>query len=193
MKQSFIAAVEEFHSYFQKDKKEQFVGTFEKLAQVRALQKINGINLSPELEYFYSRYEPDFVFGYLTISFTSYSRLSSRQKGYEDSLNSGWTIFADMDDDPIVGNNNIRGTEILAAIEGISYYTIAPSLEKFVILCQILLETEIDNKAHEPDSEKDFEAYLEHHNKVVRSDFLSRANKLINPEHLSNLEHFFYS
>jgi len=47
--------------------------------------------------------------------------------------------------------------------------------------------------SHEPDSEKDFEAYLEHHNKVVRSDFLSRANKLINPEHLSNLEHFFYS
>ena len=147
-------------------------GSIEKRTTPILLTEIPEIKLSPELEFLYSNYDFDLTVGN-NIDLTRFDKLVNRQHGFatfsvdggktqipDPKWTSGWTVIADMNDDPIVANTNIDGTPILAAIEAVDYLEIAASLDIFFqILTELIYSSQL-HKENEPDSDEDFEGWI---------------------------------
>ncbi len=177
-------------------------GKIERRTNPISWTEIPEIKLSPELDFLYSNYDFDLTVGN-NIALTRFDQLVKRQRGFStfstDGGNtqipnpkwtSGWTVIADMNDDPIVANTNIAGTPILAATEAIDYLEIAPSLDIFFQILTELLNSSQLHIENEPDDEEELITYNE---KVVQPYFLKRVSVILSEEQLENIEIFLFS
>lgn len=185
--------------------KEQVYGEFEKRKEPRLWAKLLTVKLSPELEYFYSWYHCDALFGSPGISITPIERLERRQEGFASfSIDQGktmqpdpawdlqWTVFADVNDDPIVASTGQAGTPVLAAIEAVDYAVIAPSLESFFLMLTEMLEVTASLKAQQPISD-DTEEWIRFRAKVEAPAILNRLSEVVDNRYVQALGQFLYS
>jgi hypothetical protein len=196
--------IDRFHTT-SKRCKEQVYGEFEKRKVPRVLPKLPTVRLSPELEYFYSYYHCNGLFGSAGISITSIEKLERRQEGFasfstdqgktlqpDPAWNPQWTVFADVNDDPIVANTGQAGTPILAAIEAIDYKEIAPSLETFFLMLTEMMEVTASLKAQQPLSE-DTEEWIKFGIEVEAPATLKRLSEVVDNRYVQAWGHFLYS
>ncbi|MGI4743310.1 MAG: hypothetical protein ACRYG7_49800 [Janthinobacterium lividum] len=151
---SLAAALAEFYQLLHSPTR-QLVGVFGKREPSSGSASLAGIALSDELAFLYQQYTCDMMVTYANIAFTPVDKLARRQEGFASvSVDAGktlqpnptwvkgWTVFADINDDPIVADTTAPGTPVYAAIEGVQYHAIAPSLAVFIQLLNEMLKTE---------------------------------------------------
>lgn len=132
------------------------VGSFYKRDQVESSLNIGLDIISEDLRFFLTNYYSDGIFYNTNISFCSPQKLLHRQEGYNlDS--SKYTVFADVNEDPIVIDKKGR---IKVAIEAVDYRLISPSLENFLRIQLEFCKFDLENPNIGPDPENDFESYL---------------------------------
>ena len=180
-------------------------GKIEKRTNSIYLQEIQEIKLSPELKFLYNNYDFDLTVGN-NIILTNFNQLEKRQHGFstfstdggetqipDPKWTSGWIVIADMNDDPIVANTSIAGTPVLAAIEAVDYFEIAPSLDVFFqVLTELLKSSEL-HRGNKPDGDEDFEKWVTYNEKVVQPHFLKQISNILNKQQLNNIETFLFS
>jgi hypothetical protein len=112
----------------------QLIGRFEKREPPGVLPPVTDLPMSAEVAFFYQQYAGDMVVTYANIAFTPFEKLARRQEGFasfsldvgktlqpDPNWATGWLVFADSNDNPIVADTTSAGTPIYAAIEGIDY------------------------------------------------------------------------
>jgi hypothetical protein len=181
------------------------LGKIEKRQNPLSQVDISEIKLSSELDFFYRNYDCNLITINSNIALTPLTDLVRRQYGFatyskdygkteipDPAWTDGWIVFADMNDDPIVANTNIKGTPILAAIEGVNYIEIAPSLDVFFQILTKLLTSSQFHKENEPDADEDFEEWISYNEEIVQPYFLQQVTEMLDEEHLQNLKTFLY-
>ncbi|GEM_PF-1951954 len=181
------------------------LGTIEKKQNPISLKNL-PIKLSPELDFLYTNYDCNITITGNNIAFTEFHNLIKRQEGFatysidggktqikNPNWTEGWIVIADMNDDPIAANTNIEETPILAAIEGVNYMEIAPSLSAFFQILTELLKSSQLHKENEPDADENFEEWITYNQEIVQPNFLEQIRRIVNDEHLQNLKDFLFS
>jgi len=185
--------------------KDQVLGDFEKRQEPRLLPRLPTVRLSPELEYFYSWYHCDALFGSAGVSITPFEGLERRQEGFasfstdlgktmqpDPAWNRQWTVFADVNDNPIVADTGAAGTPVLAAIEAVNYEAVAPSLASFSLVLTEMMEVTASLKAQQPASE-DIEVLISFGEKVEIPATLKRLSEVVASPYVRAWGHFLYS
>ena len=103
-----------------------------------------------------------------------------------------WTVFADVNDDPIVASTGQPGTPVLAAIEAVDYTVIAPSLESFFLMLTEMMEVTASLKAQQPTSD-DTEEWIKFGVEVEAPAILNRLSEVVDNRYVQVLGHFLYS
>ena len=202
---SLISALEEFY-YTSSLYKDKVFGTFEKRNTPLSLIKHPTVLLSPELEYFYSHYHCDAVFGSAAdISFTSFESLERRQEGFSSSSNDfgktmqrvpdwnkHWTVFSDVNDNPIVADTGATGTPVYAAIEAVNYEVIAPSLTVFFQMLTEMLKVTESLKSQQPQSD-DIEDWINFREQLETPAKLQRLSEFVDEKYVKAFDNFLYS
>ena len=181
------------------------VGMFNQRDDLLEINKIEE-PLSEELKYLYRNYDIDIRFSYCNIGLCSFDFLPKLQKSYkyfskdygktlelDNNWNKNWIVIADMNDDPIVADTGESGTPIYAAIEGVNYVKIAPSLEIFFKILTELLKTECEMNKIGPCEEENFEEYVAFYEKEITPCFLENVKNILDVEYLNNLQEFLFS
>jgi hypothetical protein len=202
---SLAAALAEFYHLLHSPAR-QPVGVFEKREQSSSVPKLAGIALSAELVFLYQQYTCDISVTYANITLVPVDGLARRQEGFAsfsvDAGNTlqpnptwvkGWTVFADINDDPIVADTTVPGTPIYAAIEGVEYQAIAPSLATFIQLLSEMLKTEDRYQHARPDSSQDIEKWVLFKETTLIPHFLRQAATLLDSQHLAALDNFLHT
>jgi hypothetical protein len=185
--------------------KDQILGDFEKRQAPLLLPKLPTVKLSPELEYFYSWYHCDVIVGSAGVSITPFDGLERRQEGFASfSINQGktmqpnpawnqqWTVFADVNDNPIVADAGAAGTPIWAAIEAVDYEVVAPSLASFFLMLTEMMEVTASLKSQRPASE-DIEVLIAFGEEVETPAILKRLSEVVGSSYVRAWDHFLYS
>jgi hypothetical protein len=185
--------------------KEQVLGGFEKRNAPSLLPKFLTIRLSPELQYFYRRYHCDALFGSVSIAITPLEELERRQEGFatfstdqgrtmkpNPAWNEQWTVFADVNDNPIVADAGQAGTPVLAAIEAVDYEVIAPSLADFFLMLTAAMEVTALLRAQRPTSD-DIEEWITFRTEVEAPATLKRLEEVVENRYVQAWGHFLYS
>jgi hypothetical protein len=184
---------------------EQILGDFEKRQAPRLLPKLPTVRLSPELEYFYSWYHCDALIGSAGVSITPFEELERRQEGFasfstdlgktmqpDPAWNQQWTVFADVNDNPIVADAGAAGTPIWAAIEAVDYEAVAPSLVVFFRMLTEMMQVTASLKTQQPVSE-DIEELIAFREEVEIPATLKRLNEVVDGSYVRAWGHFLYS
>ena len=185
--------------------KEQVYGNFEKRKEPRLLPKLPTVRLSPELEYFYSWYHCDAIFGSAGVAITPFEGLERRQEGFasfstdlgktmqpDPAWNQQWTVFADVNDNPIVADAGAAETLIWAAIEAVNYEEIAPSLAVFFVMLTEMMQVTASLELQQPASE-DIEVLITFHTEVEEPATLKRLSEVVDGHYVRAWGHFLYS
>ncbi|RZK88417.1 MAG: hypothetical protein EOO62_37695 [Hymenobacter sp.] len=201
---SLALALEDFYQISQRHP-EQVLGSFEKRAQPRLLPQLPSVRLSPELGYLYSHYHCDALFGHPSIAFTSFEELERRQEGFatystdggrtlhpNPDWNPAWTVFADVNDDPIVADTGTAGTPVYAAIEAVDYELIAPSLAIFFTMLTQMMAVTASLKAQQPTSD-DTEERITFKEEVEIPAVLKQMATVADSQYVRALGYFLYS
>lgn len=196
------AVLDKFYETSQRYK-EQVYGDFEKRKEPLLLPELPTVRLSPELAYFYSWYHCDALFG--SVSFTPIEKLERRQEGFSSfSTDSGktlqpdptwnrqWTVFADVNDNPIVADAGESGTPIWAAIEAVDYEAVAPSLESFFLMLTEMMEVTASLKTQQPTSD-DTEEWIAFGVEIKAPAILKRLAEVVESRYVQAWGHFLYS
>lgn len=199
---SLAAVLDRFYETSQRCK-EQVYGDFEKRKEPLLLPKLPTIRLSPELEYFYSWYYCDALFG--SIAFTPIEQLERRQEGFssfstdsgktmqpDPTWNQQWTVFADVNDNPIVADAGEAGTPVWAAIEAVDYEAVAPSLESFFRMLTEMMEVTASLKTQQPTSD-DTEEWIAFGVEIKAPAILKRLTEVVDSRYVQAWGHFLYS
>ena len=184
---------------------EQLLGDFEKRKEPRLLPVLPTVRLSPELEYFYSWYHCDALVGSAGVAITPFEELERRQEGFasfstdlgktmqpDPAWNQQWTVFADVNDNPIVADAGAAGTPVLAAIEAVDYEVVAPSLASFFLMLIEMMEVTASLKAQQPAGE-DIEVVIAFREEVEVPATLRSLNKVVDSQYVRAWAHFLYS
>jgi hypothetical protein len=184
---------------------DQVLGDFEKRQEPRLLPRLPTIRLSPELEYFYSWYHCDALIGSAGVSITPFEGLEKRQEGFasfstdlgktmqpDPAWNQQWTVFADVNDNPIVADAGAAGTPVWAAIEAVDYEAVAPSLASFFLMLTEMMEVTASLKAQKPASE-DIEVLISFREEVEIPATLKRLSEVVASPYVLAWGHFLYS
>lgn len=179
---------------------------FEKREPSSGSASLAGIALSDELAFLYQQYTCDMMVTYANITFTPVDKLARRQEGFalvsvdagktlqpNPTWVQGWTVFADINDDPIVADTTAPGTPVYAAIEGGQYHAIAPSLAVFIQLLNEMLKTENHHQQARPASSEDIEQWILFKEKTLAPHFISRAATLLDSQQLAALDNFLHA
>ena len=163
------------------------------------------VRLSPELEYFYSWYHCDALVGSAGVAITPFEELERRQEGFasfstdlgktmqpDPAWNQQWTVFADVNDNPIVADAGGAGTSVLAAIEAVDYEVVAPSLASFFLMLIEMMEVTASLKAQQPAGE-DIEVVIAFREEVEVPATLRSLNKVVDSQYVRAWAHFLYS
>ena len=185
--------------------KEQVLGDFEKRNAPRLLPEFIAVRLSPELQYFYQWYHCDALFGSANIAITTLEELERRQEGFatfstdqgktmqpDPAWNGQWTVFADVNDNPIVADTGQAGTPVLAAIEAVDYEVIAPSLADFFLMLTEAMELTASLQAQRPTSD-DIEEWITFRTEVEAPATLQRLGEVVENRYVQAWGHFLYS
>lgn len=199
---TFAAVVAEFYAT-SKRYPYQVYGEFEKREIPLILPRLSPIILPPELEYFYSNFYCDAIFSH-KASFTLFEDLKRRQEGFSSSStdfgktmqpdptwNKNWTVFADVNDDPLVTDAGTAGAPVYAAIEGVDYEEIAPSVEMFFIILIEMMKVFASFADQRP--EDDLEEQIRFDEEFTIPATLKRFSEIVDAQHVKALAHFFYS
>ena len=185
--------------------KDQILGDFEKRKEPHLLPKLPTVRLSPELEYFYSWYHCDALFGSAGVAITPFEGLERRQEGFASfstdrgktmqpnpAWNQQWTVFADVNDNPIVADAGAAETLVLAAIEAVDYEAVAPSLASFFLMLTEMMEVTASLKTQQPTSE-DIEELITFREEVEIPATVKRLNEVVDSSYVRAWGHFLYS
>jgi len=185
--------------------KDQTLGDFEKRQAPLLLPKLPTVKLSPELEYFYSWYHCDIIVGSAGVAITSFDGLERRQEGFASfstdlgktmqpnpAWNQQWTVFADVNDNPIVADVGTAKTPVLAAIEAVDYEVVAPSLASFFRMLTEMMEVTASLKTQQPTSE-DIEVLIAFREEVEIPATLKRLREVVDSSYVRAWGHFLYS
>jgi hypothetical protein len=184
---------------------EQLLGDFEKRKEPRLLPKLPTVRLSLELQYFYSWYHCDALLGSAGVAITPFEELERRQEGFasfstdlgktmqpDPGWNRQWTVFADVNDNPIVADAGAAGTPVWAAIEAVDYEAVAPSLASFFLMLTEMMEVTAALRAQQPTSE-DIEVVIAFREEVEVPATLKRLNEVVDNQYVRAWSHFLYS
>jgi hypothetical protein len=185
--------------------KNQVLGNFEKRNAPRLLPEFLTVKLSPELQYFYRWYHYDALFGSVNIAITPLEELERRQEGFatfstdqgqtmqpDPAWNEQWTVFADVNDNPIVADAGQAGTPVLAAIEAVDYEVIAPSLADFFLMLTEAMELTASLQEQQPTSD-DIEAWITFRTEVEAPATLKRLREVVENRYVQAWGNFLYS
>ena len=110
----------------------------------------------------------------------------------DPAWNQQWTVFADVNDNPIVADAGAAGTPVLAAIEAVDYEVVAPSLASFFLMLIEMMEVTASLKAQQPAGE-DIEVVIAFREEVEVPATLRSLNKVVDSQYVRAWAHFLYS
>jgi hypothetical protein len=110
----------------------------------------------------------------------------------DPAWNQQWTVFADVNDNPIVADAGAAKTPVWAAIEAVDYEAVAPSLASFFLMLTEMMEVTAALRAQQPASEN-IEVVIAFREEVEVPATLKRLNEVVDSQYVRAWGHFLYS